>query len=358
MRVDLTVSRSEARLARGLLALFCLGVTLLVPGRGQAAPLQPGIAVGKPCTGPPVLDLPVSRSVDAYLDATYELDLASAQGSLSKWLLLRYDDGTQLYLHVDDIGDEPLDGQGFIREAIDHAAVCAGGRIFPRRMNRTTTPRLWAARREVLRINDDYNSLFILSYAFPAVFTLVSTTAGAVGGPPPVATRRPVPGRTLRPRDRIPPQAEGTSQQAGTAGESKPIQAHPRTKFGGSAYDRAHRFGYTYREVYVDQPNGTRARLDGYTPEGGGEIVSRKFTQLADVQPATAFGYLRELATKFQPGYRISNVPSSGRLAGQLLRGRQILEVPVQTRPVPRAVLKLAKKLGVFIRDVAGRIYQ
>ena len=87
-------------------------------------------------------------------------------------------------------------------------------------------------------------------------------------------------------------------------------------------------------------------------------IVSRKFTQLADVQEETALGYVRKLATKYQPGYRIANVPSSGPLAGQPLAGQQYLEVPIQLRPIPRAVLDLARRLQITIRDVTGRIYR
>jgi filamentous hemagglutinin len=126
----------------------------------------------------------------------------------------------------------------------------------------------------------------------------------------------------------------------------------------GVAYDRLNRFNYPYREVLIDQPDGSRVRLDAYDPGAGGQIVSRKFTQLADVQEQTAFGYLRELATKYRRGYHIANVPSSGPLAGQPLAGQQYLEVPIQLRPIPQAVLDLARSLKITIRDVTGRIYR
>lgn len=88
-----------------------------------------------------------------------------------------------------------------------------------------------------------------------------------------------------------------------------------------------------------------------------GEIISRKATQLAGVQENTAVGYLRELATKYPPGARIANVTSSGPLAGQVVSGQRILEVPIQMRPIPTAVLNEARRLNIAIRDVAGNIY-
>jgi hypothetical protein len=109
--------------------------------------------------------------------------------------------------------------------------------------------------------------------------------------------------------------------------------------------------------VWVDRPGGSRGRLDGYD-EKAGLIVSRKYTQLAEVTETTAIDYLRELAQKYRPGYTISDVPSNGPLRGEKLKGRQILEVPIQRQPVPRAVLEEARKLRIEIRDVAGKVYQ
>ncbi|HEX2571144.1 MAG TPA: hypothetical protein VH877_16425, partial [Polyangia bacterium] len=220
--------------------------------------------------------------------------------------------------------------------------------VFPGRMNRSTTPRLWAARKAVEQIQDDYNAEFILSHAFPAVFTILATGA-TVGAPTPATTRRPIPGKML-PGRRVPGSV--------TPPEEGPVEAQTGTMKGGGAYDRLGRFNYPYRELLIDQPDGSRARLDAYNPEAGvGEIVSRKFTQLADVQERTALGYVRELANKYRPGYFISKVPSSGPLAGSQIRGRQFLEVPVQLRPIPKVVLDYAARLGIEIRDVTGRIY-
>lgn len=123
----------------------------------------------------------------------------------------------------------------------------------------------------------------------------------------------------------------------------------------GQKYDGAHKFDYARREVYVDGPGGKRYRLDGYVHNR--EIVSRKLVQLARVKLETALRYVREIPKKYLPGRLISKVPSSGPLAGEELRGEMYLEVPVQTEPVPPAVLKEAATRDVAIRDVTGREY-
>lgn len=85
--------------------------------------------------------------------------------------------------------------------------------------------------------------------------------------------------------------------------------------------------------------------------------MSRKFTQLADVQPKTAMRYINEIPAKYPDGATISMVPSNGGLGGQLLQGQYILEVPVQVRPIPQSVLDAANRASVLIRDANGRVY-
>jgi len=125
----------------------------------------------------------------------------------------------------------------------------------------------------------------------------------------------------------------------------------------GNAFNVERAAVYPYNEVYISKPGGTGYyRLDSYNPAAG-EIVSRKYTQLADIQPETALGYINEIPSKYPTGGAIANVPSSGQLSGQLLQGQYILEVPVQARPIPPSVLDAANRAGVLIRDVNGRIY-
>jgi hypothetical protein len=124
----------------------------------------------------------------------------------------------------------------------------------------------------------------------------------------------------------------------------------------GNAFNKAQSPRYPHNEVYIEKPGGGYYRLDSYN-DALGEIVSRKFTQLGEVQEATAINYIKELAAKYPAGSRIASVPSSGGLAGSTLRGQMILEVPVQVKPIPQAVLDAANKANILIRDVTGRIY-
>ena len=60
---------------------------------------------------------------------------------------------------------------------------------------------------------------------------------------------------------------------------------------------------------------------------------------------------------KYATGSRIAEVPSSGVLGGQRLRGRLILEVPKQIGTIPQPILDAADRLGIIIRDVNGKVY-
>jgi len=120
---------------------------------------------------------------------------------------------------------------------------------------------------------------------------------------------------------------------------------------------------YDYNEVYVQKPDGDGYyRLDSYSP--GDEIVSRKHTQLSEVQERTAIGYINEINDKYPEGATIADVPSNidgGNAgifdSGNTLRGEKILEIPVQENPVPQAVIDAANDADVIIRDTDGTIY-
>lgn len=98
--------------------------------------------------------------------------------------------------------------------------------------------------------------------------------------------------------------------------------------------------------------------MDSYNEELG-EIVSRKLTQLTEVQEATAMKYIREIVRKYPRGAVIADVPSTRRmgLAGKKLEGAYFLEVPVQRAPVSQRILDYARKYRVTIRDIAGHEY-
>jgi hypothetical protein len=109
----------------------------------------------------------------------------------------------------------------------------------------------------------------------------------------------------------------------------------------------------------------TTYRLDSYTP--GELVVSRKYTQLATVDPAVAISYLRELTVKYTPrdpglvvaGSPMNQLQLDGTVSiGRPLDGRMVLEVPVQGAPVPTDVLRYAAEKDIMIVDPAGTIYR
>jgi hypothetical protein len=90
----------------------------------------------------------------------------------------------------------------------------------------------------------------------------------------------------------------------------------------------------------------------------GAGAVSRKFTQLADVKAESAVAMLREASRKYKPGMRFADVPTRpDELSGQTITGQLWLEVPVQSKLMPAAVLKAASDLSIKIRDIEGKIY-
>jgi hypothetical protein len=88
---------------------------------------------------------------------------------------------------------------------------------------------------------------------------------------------------------------------------------------------------YDFNEVTL--ANGKR--VDGYTPptnSKAGEIVSRKATNLEEIELSTFEGYLKEMKTKYPVGEAI-NAPKYGNdLKGKVLEGNQILEIPASNQ--------------------------
>jgi len=153
-----------------------------------------------------------------------------------------------------------------------------------------------------------------------------------------------------------------TNPEPALVTEGDPSRASSRPEWlrrldAGNDFNSQRAGAYPHNEVYINSPKGSGyTRLDSYNPRTG-EIVSRKFTQLADVQEQTALSYISEIPAKYPVNATIARVPSSGNLAGRPLLGQHYLEVPVQNRPVPQSVLDAAERAGVLIRDVNGRIY-
>ncbi|HEX6343578.1 hypothetical protein [Umezawaea sp.] len=154
--------------------------------------------------------------------------------------------------------------------------------------------------------------------------------------------------------------------QPGSREESSRPEWLRRQIEAGNEFNRQREPYYEERgganEVHVEprSEKGQYPRVDSYVPDE--EIVSRKHTQLADVQESTAVGYLRELANTYGPGTVVADTPSNRRdlgddAIGLPMSGDMILEVPVQQNGVPPAVLAEARRLGIIIRDENGRTY-
>lgn len=145
--------------------------------------------------------------------------------------------------------------------------------------------------------------------------------------------------------------AEVTAVNSAKPGWLQNVQA-------GNKFNAEQSKNYPYNELYVNKPNGNGYyRVDSYNPVTG-EIVSRKFTQFADITEATATSYIREAVNKYPAGATVANVPSSGDLGGSLLKGKNILEIPPQAKPIPQAIIDTARKSGVVIRDTNGKVYK
>ena len=83
---------------------------------------------------------------------------------------------------------------------------------------------------------------------------------------------------------------------------------------------------YDFHEINLE--NGKR--LDSYVPPTNGnpgEIISRKATNLEEIDITTFEAYLKELNTKYAPGTKIRSNKYPG-LDGQTIQGNKILEIP------------------------------
>ncbi|MDM5186433.1 hypothetical protein QUF99_03125 [Bacillus sp. DX4.1] len=92
-------------------------------------------------------------------------------------------------------------------------------------------------------------------------------------------------------------------------------------------------------------------RLDSYNPRKG-EIVSRKATDLADIDIKTFEKHLKEMKDKYAVGTKIRS-NKYREIDGQLLEGKQILEIPASNKNFERIeeYIKLAKeKYNIEIR--------
>jgi hypothetical protein len=92
---------------------------------------------------------------------------------------------------------------------------------------------------------------------------------------------------------------------------------------------------------------GMKSRLDSML-KGGGKLISRKATQLADVTLDTAKKYIDEIGKKYF-GRAIQNTK---RVGANTMNGKKILQIPKQEKAIPEAVKEYAKEVDVLIDEV------
>ena len=121
----------------------------------------------------------------------------------------------------------------------------------------------------------------------------------------------------------------------------------------GNEFNEAMRGKYQAREVRLK--NGTI--VDGYTRDK--VIVSRKRTQLLTSARSGLRNTLTNSSTSTRAGNEIADTPANraSGLAKERLRGKLILEVPVQQEPVPAELGIRARRWGIEIRDDRGDVY-
>ena len=126
----------------------------------------------------------------------------------------------------------------------------------------------------------------------------------------------------------------------------------------GNNFNKESRPRYPYNEVELEaqEVGGKKYVVDSYAPNK--EIVSRKFTQLSEVQEKTAKSYLNEFTKEYSSGSKISNGTfNPNALKGGRLKGELILEIPVQNKPISQTILDEATKNRIIIRDIKGKVY-
>src|SRR5699024_9216402 len=96
----------------------------------------------------------------------------------------------------------------------------------------------------------------------------------------------------------------------------------------GNAFNKKMAVKYPHNEIYIEKPSAKsgKVRLDSYNPKKG-EIVSRKYTQLANIKFQTAKNYINELKNKYPPGAKIADVPSQRKGSGHQNDGLAGLDI-------------------------------
>lgn len=138
--------------------------------------------------------------VDCFTTAEYDLgrNFDPTDGRLSTSLHVSYADGVTIDVDLNLVGEEEIDEATFDRY-LNHPRLGPGQRVYPERMNRRTTPRLWAAKHQALITMDRYNQDFIARLLGAVSLVLPAVTVGLRPLPPEAMEIPP-----LRVRARLP----------------------------------------------------------------------------------------------------------------------------------------------------------
>jgi hypothetical protein len=100
----------------------------------------------------------------------------------------------------------------------------------------------------------------------------------------------------------------------------------------GNRFNEIGREKYDINELNLKLADGSNVRVDSYikasdSPTGEGMIISRKATDLVDIQESTFRKHLQEMKNKYAPGTLIRS-DKYPKLDGGTIQGRQYLEIP------------------------------
>lgn len=115
---------------------------------------NPGLQAGSVPVNPAVAKVGWDKYVDQFTECIYDVNY-QVKNYFSTVLRLKYADGVSIDLDIEtDFSDVTVSATA-ARDSMAVGKLGAGGRIFPSSLNSRTTPRLYAARAEAFRIQDE-----------------------------------------------------------------------------------------------------------------------------------------------------------------------------------------------------------
>jgi Domain of unknown function (DUF4157) len=155
------------------------------------------------------------RYVDNFQTVTYDLGYKPERpGYLSTTLQVAYADGTKIDISIWDISDN-IDAAW--QNAIYQSYIGPGRRLFPSRLSRKTTPKLWAEKHNALAKMREYNQDFELFVSIGVAGVMSNLPIGFMELPPAM----PAGGRGVRSPPRTAPPKAGEPEPATPPGQAK-----------------------------------------------------------------------------------------------------------------------------------------